>query len=291
MRFVSFRAGGRRSYGVLEADRVFDLGARFGGAIPDLVSYLRLRALDAVSPPHVAADGYALDDIVFDPVIPAPRKIICVALNYEEHRQETGRAKSARPALFTRFADTLVGHRGAIRRPGISTELDYEGELAVIIGRDAWRVSRADAWNVVAGYACFNDASVRDWQRHTHQYTPGKNFPATGGFGPALVTPDELPGLADLAIETRLNGIVVQAATLGDMIFPVDELIAYITAFTPLAAGDVIATGTPGGVGFKREPPLFMKAGERVEVVIAGVGHLVNDVEEEKAADETRQGE
>lgn len=283
MRYISFRIGGRASYGVVRDGSIVDLGARLGDLLPDLRHYL-----DALSrgfqPPQMPGlwEDYDIDDVEYAPVV-QPRKIVCIGLNYRTHRDEMGRAESAYPTLFSRWPDTLLGHGAAIVRPQVSTQLDYEGELAVIIGRPAYRVPREKAFDVVAGYACFNDASLRDWQRHTHQFLPGKNFPATGPLGPHLVTPDEVGPLEGLSIETRLNGAVVQSAVLDDMIFPVDALIAYISAFTRLAPGDVIATGTPGGVGFKREPPLFMKPGDAVEVTIERVGQLRNTIIDESA--------
>jgi 2-keto-4-pentenoate hydratase/2-oxohepta-3-ene-1,7-dioic acid hydratase in catechol pathway len=282
MRYVSFKADGRASYGLVRDKGVIDLGARFGPVLPDLKSYLAALALDFEAPLRSLREtDYRLDEITYDPVVPAPAKIICVGLNYEEHRQETGRQKSDYPALFTRFADTLTGHRRPIVRPWLSTALDYEGELAVIIGRKGFRVPRDKAFDIVAGYSCFNEGSIRDWQRHTHQFTPGKNFPATGAFGPELVTLDDIQHFESLSIETRLNRNIVQSALLGDMIFSVPRVIEYVTTFTPLAPGDVIATGTPGGVGSRREPPLWMKHGDVVEVIIEGVGHLVNEVRDE----------
>jgi 2-keto-4-pentenoate hydratase/2-oxohepta-3-ene-1,7-dioic acid hydratase in catechol pathway len=284
MQFISFAAEGRASFGIVRPGGVLDLGARLGAAVPDLKACLHLAALgnDPTSGLPATID-YRDDEVQYLPVIPNPGKILCVGLNYEEHRKETGRAEAAYPAIFTRFADTLVGHAQAIRVPTVSTALDYEGELAVVIGRPAYRVAEEHAASVIAGYTCFNDATVRDWQRHSHQFTPGKNFASTGGFGPALVTAHELPAgrLAECRIETRLNGRVMQSARLGDMLFSVPRLIAYISAFTRLSPGDVIATGTPGGVGFKRDPPVYLKAGDAVEVRIDDVGTLRNPVESE----------
>ena len=282
MRFVSFTARGRKSWGVAVAGGVHDLGARLGAVIPDLKTYLAARALGlAAAPPMTSAADYARDEFTYDPVIPNPGKILCVGHNYEDHRRETGRPKAAHPSIFARFADTLIGHGAPILRPPVSAALDYEGELAVVIARPGFRVPTERALDLVAGYSVFNDASLRDWQRHTLQFTPGKNFPATGPFGPELVTPDEVDRFAERAIKTRLNGALVQQATLGDMIFSLADIIAYVSGFTPLAPGDVIATGTPGGVGFKREPPLFMKPGDTVEVEIDGVGLLSNGVADE----------
>lgn len=162
-----------------------------------------------------------------------------------------------------------------------SSALDYEGELAVVIGKAAFRVREEDAMNFVGGYSVFNDGSVRDWQHHTHQFIPGKNFPNTGGFGPALITPEEAGPLEDKRIETRVNGVTMQSAKLGDMIFAIPRIISYISGFTRLSPGDVIATGTPGGVGVKRDPPVFLRAGDRVEVTVEGIGRLINSIEQE----------
>jgi 2-keto-4-pentenoate hydratase/2-oxohepta-3-ene-1,7-dioic acid hydratase in catechol pathway len=285
MKLLSFRVGEHRSYGYLNDRGVHDLGARLGSVLPDLKSYLHAESLGLTAPAQnsSAVADYRLEDIAFDPVIPNPDKIICVGRNYEDHRQETGMAKKLDyPPVFTRFADTLVGHGAALIRPNLSTEFDYEGELALIIGRPAFRVSSENALQYVAGYTCFNDASLRDWQRHSTQAVPGKNFRATGSLGPALIT-GPLDSLSSRSIETRLNGKSVQSSTLGQMTFSPAELVAYISRFTQLNPGDVIATGTPGGVGFVRQPPLFMRAGDSVEVLIDGVGHLTNRVEDEPA--------
>jgi len=282
MKYLSFRHDGTESFGAVVNDGVVDLKPRLSAA------FARLR--DALEPENLArlagaADGaepdYGLDEIDFLPPIPDPGKILCIGINYQTHRQETGRPKYDHPTVFTRFADTLVGHKDAIIRPKVSDKLDYEGELAVIIGRPGRHIAEQDAFAHVAGYACFNEGSVRDWQRHTLQFTPGKNFAHTGGFGPWLVTADEIADLDGAAITTRLNGTVMQNAVLGDMIFPIPALIHYISTFTPLSAGDVICTGTPGGVGVKREPPVFMKPGDLAEVEIAGVGTLVNTIADE----------
>lgn len=279
MRYVSFVAQGRTSYGLALPKGVFDLKARLGSVLPDLKSYLAAASLGAVPrlPESLNAD-YGPSEFSYLPVVPNPEKVLCVGLNYEEHRKETGRPESAYPSIFTRFADTLVAHDAPIVLPPVSSALDYEGELAVVIGRDGFRVGEAEALDLVAGYTLFNDATLRDWQRHTHQFIPGKNFPATGAFGPELVTPDELGVLEDRTIETHLNGQVMQKAVLGDMIFSVPRIISYISNFTRLRPGDVIATGTPGGVGFKREPQLYMKVGDTVDVFIPGIGTLSNPI-------------
>ncbi|MBM3778400.1 MAG: fumarylacetoacetate hydrolase family protein [Acidimicrobiia bacterium] len=283
MRFLSFHAAGHASYGVVRDGGILDLGARLGDRHPTLRSYLEAAA-HGIEPPHGAghAIDFRLEDVRYLPVC-EPRKILCVGHNYADHRAEMGRPPLAHPTIFTRFPDTLVGHQAPIVRPRVSTALDFEGELAVVIGKEARHVPRERALEYVAGYACFNDASVRDWQRHTSQFTPGKNFPGTGPLGPDLVTPDEVGPLGSQRIQTRLNGTVVQAATLDQMIFTVADLVAYVSAFTRLTTGDVIASGTPGGVGAMREPPLWMQPGDLVEVEIDGVGCLRNPIADEPA--------
>jgi len=273
MRYISFIHEGRVSYGRIEGGRIADLGA-LPGAPADLKGAIAANALVGLR----AEASLALDDVTLLPVIPNPAKILCVGHNYETHRQETGRAKVDNPSIFTRFADTLIGANDPIQRPIASENLDFEGELAIIIGKGGRAIAETDAMDHVAGYACFNDASIRDWQWHTSQFTPGKNFPATAPFGPDLVTPDEIADLAAVTVTTRLNGEQVQHAAVSDMIFPIPKIIAYISTFTPLNPGDVIATGTPGGVGAKRQPPLWMKPGDTVEVEISGVGLLTSSI-------------
>lgn len=219
-----------------------------------------------------------LGDVVLLPPVPNPDKILCVGLNYADHVAETGRAAMGAPTIFTRFADTLVGQDGAIVAPKNSSELDYEAELAVIIGRPCRHVTADKALDYVAGYSCFNDASARDWQYQTTQFTPGKNFPCTGGFGPWMVTADEIPNPQDLRLSLRLNGETLQDTTTDKMIFSVATVIAYISQFTTLGPGDVIATGTPAGVGSKRSPPIYLKPGDKVDVEISGIGVLKNRI-------------
>jgi 2-keto-4-pentenoate hydratase/2-oxohepta-3-ene-1,7-dioic acid hydratase in catechol pathway len=282
MAYITFQAEGRTSYGIARPDGVFDLGRRIGTVLPDLKSFLAAEGLGLLaSSPIAKTTDYANGQFTYLPVIPNPNKVLCVGLNYEEHRQETGRPVTEHPAIFTRYADTLIGHDAPMVLPPNSTSLDYEGELAVVIGKAGFRVSESDALSLVAGYSVFNDGTLRDWQRHTAQFTPGKNFPGTGAFGPALLTPQEAGELADKRIETRLNGDVMQSAVLGDMIFSVPRIVAYLSGFTQLSPGDVIATGTPGGVGFKRDPQVFMASGDRVEVSIEDIGDLVNLIEQE----------
>jgi 2-keto-4-pentenoate hydratase/2-oxohepta-3-ene-1,7-dioic acid hydratase in catechol pathway len=279
VKYASFlRPTGVASFGRVDGDYLVDLGAGGVAGPQDFKSALAMpQSLDKLAP----GTPYALGDVVLLPVIPNPAKIICVGHNYESHVQETGRAKADYPSIFTRFANTLIAHGQPIVRPRVSTQLDFEGELAVVIGRGGRAIRAEDALQHVAGYACFNDASIRDWQWHTGQFTPGKNFPATGAFGPWLVTPDEVNDLASTRVTTRLNGQLVQDQPIGDMIFPIPRIIAYVSTFTPLMPGDVIATGTPGGVGARRTPPLWMKSGDKIEVEIGAVGRLTNRVIDE----------
>jgi 2-keto-4-pentenoate hydratase/2-oxohepta-3-ene-1,7-dioic acid hydratase in catechol pathway len=279
MKLVTFEGGGKVSWGVVQGDGIVDMGARLGTRYPDVKAVL---AADAQAEVAAAAKGakpdWKLATVTLLPPIGNPDKILCVGINYDEHRVETGRQKSDHPVIFTRFADTQVGHGQSLVKPRSSERFDYEGELALVIGRPGRHIPEATALAHIAGYACYNDGSVRDWQRHTHQFTPGKNFPGTGGFGPWLVTADEVPDPFKLTLTTRLNGEEVQKATTDMMIFNIRQLIAYISGFTHLRAGDVIVTGTPGGVGDRRNPPLYMKPGDTVEVEISGVGLLRNSV-------------
>ncbi|NVN29878.1 fumarylacetoacetate hydrolase family protein [Endobacter medicaginis] len=281
MKFASVTIAGRPSWGIIEDNTFCDLGALLAHRVPDLSAAIATGDLKALAMHKVEAHRYDVGDLAWLPVIPEPSKIICVGLNYEKHRKETGRAEVAHPTIFLRVADSQTGHGCPILRPKVSTQLDYEGELAVIIGKPGRYIPAAEAWSYVAGYSCYNDGSIRDWQWHTHQFSPGKNFPQTGAFGPMLVTPDEVGDLASLRLQTRLNGEVMQDAVFGDMIFDIPTLIEYASSFTPLAPGDVIVSGTPGGVGAKRKPPVWMKPGDVVEVEIDRVGLLINTIADE----------
>jgi 2-keto-4-pentenoate hydratase/2-oxohepta-3-ene-1,7-dioic acid hydratase in catechol pathway len=281
MRFATFQTEGAPSWGLIEGEEAVDLGAALRGRYPDLKSAIAADALDEVAAAAAGAPRHPLSAITWLPVLPNPDKILCVGLNYEMHRKETGRAEVDHPTIFARFANSQIGHGADIVRPRLSHELDFEGELALIIGKPGRHIAREDAFGHVAGYACYNDGSVRDFQRHTHQFTPGKNFPGTGAFGPWMMTPDELGALDGLRLQTRVNGQVVQDATFAQMIFDVPRIIAYCSAFTRLEPGDVIATGTPGGVGAKRTPPLWLKPGDSVEVEIDRLGTLRNGVVDE----------
>ena len=276
MKFATIHTSTGPAWGIVEGDALIDLR----GAYPTLRAAIAAGALATL-----ANDGprIPLAGATFLPVVPDAGKVFCVGLNYENHRAETGRPEVGNPTIFTRFARTHIGHGAPIIRPRVSTDLDFEGELAVIIGVPGRYIARADAMAHVAGYACYNDGSVRDWQRHTSQFIPGKNFDGTGPFGPYMVTPDEMGPLGPQRLQTRVNGQVVQDTTLADMIFDVPRVIEYCSTFTALEPGDVIATGTPGGVGARRTPPLWLKPGDTVEVEIDGVGLLRNGVVDEAA--------
>jgi 2-keto-4-pentenoate hydratase/2-oxohepta-3-ene-1,7-dioic acid hydratase in catechol pathway len=267
---------------VVDGDAVVDLAPLAAEVGTSLKAALEKGALPAIAAwVSGERERLALKDVELLPVVPDPEKILCVGINYLSHVKETGREIPRHPMIFSRWADSQTAHGGPIVRPLVSEKLDFEGELAIVIGKTARHVKREDAMDVVAGYACYNDGSVRDWQSHTHQFTPGKNFPGTGGFGPWMMTPEELGPLGARRIRTRLNDQVVQDASLGEMIFDVPTILEYCSSFTRLECGDVIATGTPGGVGAKRTPPLWMKPGDVVEVEIEGLGTLHNGIAQE----------
>jgi acylpyruvate hydrolase len=216
------------------------------------------------------------------PVIPDPGKIICIGRNYAAHAAEGGAKPLEYPDIFLRVATSLVAHNRPIVRPKVSDKLDYEAELVFIVGQKTRHAAEADALDAIAGYSMFNEGSVRDYQRKATQWTPGKNFDATGAFGPALVTADELPAaMAGVRIQTRLNGQVMQDANTDELIFPVRKLVAILSEIMTLEPGDIIATGTPAGVGYPRNPPVFMKPGDTVEVEVDGLGVLVNTIVDE----------
>jgi 2-keto-4-pentenoate hydratase/2-oxohepta-3-ene-1,7-dioic acid hydratase in catechol pathway len=282
MKLVSFRVGSTDSYGILMDKGIVDLGKRHP-YIPDLKSFLASSEFASGDSQSLSQQDHALDAVTLLPPIPNPDKIICVGVNYHAHLAEIGMARPDHPMIFVRFANSQVGHGQPLVRPIASEQFDYEGELAVVICKRVRRIERSDALDVVAGYACYNEGTIRDWQSHTRQVAPGKNFPATAGFGPWLITKDDVPELSQLTLTTRINGLEVQRAKLDDMIFSVQELISYCSKFTELVPGDVISTGTTGGVGAYRKPPLWMKPGDMAEVEISHVGLLRNPVIAEEA--------
>jgi 2-keto-4-pentenoate hydratase/2-oxohepta-3-ene-1,7-dioic acid hydratase in catechol pathway len=277
MRLVTFNADGAERIGALQGDEIVELSGLPAG-VTDMKGFIEISSQAELVTAPLSTNAWSGQEVALRPPVPNPDKIICVGLNYRDHQEEAGQSERGWPTIFTRFADTQIAHRDPAIRPAESLCFDYEGELAVVIGCTAHHVVAEDAWRHVAGVAGYNDFSARDWQRHSTQWIPGKNFPRTGAFGPALVTTDELPGIEDLALTTRVNGEVRQQASLGELIFDIPFLISYISSFTALAPGDVIVTGTPGGVGAFMDPPTFLEIGDEVEVEITEVGVLCNTV-------------
>jgi len=278
MKLVSFTMSGGSSWGVATGTGVIDMGRRLGGRYPSLRALLTADAIPAAAEAaRTAKPDHALSEIALLPPIPDPDKIICLGNNYRAHVLEGGNKIPEHPQLFIRLANSLVGHGAPIIVPKISHELDYEVELAVVIGRGGRHIPKARALAHVAGYTCFHDASVRDIQL-THSLDAGKNFIGTGPCGPWLVTRDEIADPAKLDLKTRLNGKELQNGNSSDLIFDIPTLIAYISSFTPLVPGDIISTGTPQGVGFTRKPPIWLKPGDVVEIEVEGIGVLRNPV-------------
>jgi 2-keto-4-pentenoate hydratase/2-oxohepta-3-ene-1,7-dioic acid hydratase in catechol pathway len=280
MRFVSFSANGRPSFGLVAGEGVVDLAKRLPN-VNSLRQLLEGEGTAAAARFTKEKPDYSLKDVTLLPVILNSDKILCAGANYATHVAEMNREAPKYPMIFTRFAASQVGAGQPLIRPRVSEQLDFEGELAVIIGKRGRYITKTAAMDHIAGYSCYNDGSVRDYQRHTTQFTPGKNFTGTGGFGPWLITPDEAGPAAKMHLTTRLNGHVMQDAPVSDLLFDIPTLIEYCSTFTELVPGDVIVTGTTGGVGAARKPPLWMKPGDTVEVDIAGVGVLSNPVEAE----------
>jgi 2-keto-4-pentenoate hydratase/2-oxohepta-3-ene-1,7-dioic acid hydratase in catechol pathway len=283
MRLVHFETGGVPGIAADEGSGWHGLtqrDGRFPGTLPELIA----RGADLLRAGRSLGQAPAIDlnAVRLLPPVPVPPKILCVGLNYDDHLEESGLKKPDYPEIFARFATSLIAHQQPIRRPRESTALDYEAELAVVIGKPGRRISRDHALDHVAGYSLFNDATIRDFQLRTPQWTIGKNFDATGAFGPWLVTPDAAPpGAHGLRIQGRLNGQVMQDARTDQLIFSVPALIEMISVAMSLEPGDVIITGTPGGVGAARKPPVFMRPGDVFEVEIEGIGVLSNVVQDE----------
>jgi 2-keto-4-pentenoate hydratase/2-oxohepta-3-ene-1,7-dioic acid hydratase in catechol pathway len=290
MKLISFKHGNAVRYGVVATDdRVIDLSQRLANRFPDFVAFI---AGGGTTTAQALLDAgtvgeYAFADLDLLPVVPNPGKIFCIGLNYHDHVAEADRALGGRkvptkPMVFARWPESLTAHRGVIRRPRVSDKLDWEAELLVVIGEKVPRYTPVDkALRHVFGYAAMNEACLRDYQFHSSQLTPGKNFESTGGVGPWLVTADEIADPQNLDVQMRLNGEVMQSANTSNMVFTVAQLISYISDWLPLNPGDLIASGTMGGVGFARQPPVFMKSGDRAEVTISGIGTLVNTVQDE----------
>lgn len=290
MRLATISSAGKARLAAYRGSDLVDICALDPGLPESILAFIAggKAARAAIAAALDKAPASALLDperTTFLPVLPRPGKIICVGLNYADHSAESGFKQPDYPTLFGRFSTTLIGHRAPMIRPQLSDQLDYEGEIAAVIGRRGKHVTKAAALDHVAGYAVFNEGSVRDYQFKSPQWTVGKNFDGTGAFGPALVTADELPpGAKGLKLETRLNGQTVQSASTDTMVFDVASLIAIISEAITLEPGDVIVTGTPAGVGAARKPPLFMKPGDLCEVEVEGIGLLVNPIAQEEAA-------
>jgi 2-keto-4-pentenoate hydratase/2-oxohepta-3-ene-1,7-dioic acid hydratase in catechol pathway len=284
MKLLSFIHQGRETWGAMVGtDAIVDLGK----ALPQyatLTDYIASGAyLNAKQDVVGKSADVKLADITFLPVIPKPEKIVCAVRNYMDHHQEVlaagmHRELSEEPPIFLRVWRSQVAHGQPIICPKVSGSLDWEGELAVIIGKEGRNIAEADAFDHVAGYSCYNDGSIREWQFHAKQIASGKNFESTGGFGPWMVTADEIAPNQELKLITRLNGEVVQSSHTGHMIFSIAKLISYASTIFTLVPGDVIATGTPAGVGWSRKPAWFMKPGDVCEVEIEGIGTLVNPI-------------
>ena len=282
MRFSSFFAHGKETWGLIKNEGVVVVDKVLASGFPTLKSAIEAGKLDEIGATLMQKKiDLPLEEANYLPVITNPDKILCVGLNYHDHRLEGGHSEVSHPTIFVRFANAQVGHNKAMILPAESTTLDFEAELAVIIGKAGRRIQEADALAHIAGYSCYNDGSIREYQRHTTQFTAGKNFMNTGGFGPWMVTPDEIEDLGSLTVESRLNGEVMQHAKVADMIFPIPQLISYISRFTELVPGDVIATGTPGGVGSRRNPQVWMQPGDICEIEISSIGTLINPISSE----------
>ncbi len=280
MKLASYVADGKPAFGVVAGDGVVTMNHRLAGKYASLREALAGGAFEEM---RRAADGakpdHKLAGLRFLPLIPDPEKILCVGINYKSHAAEQGGEAPKLPNIFTRFVNTLVPHEGEMIRPKVSTNLDFEGELALVIGRGGRHIRPENALEHVAGYTCFCDGSVRDFTKYS--LVASKNFPGTGPLGPWLVTTDEIPDPSKLTLVTRLNGAEMQRSGTDMLIHSIPAIIAFCSMFTPLVPGDVIATGTPDGIGGKRNPPVWMKAGDVLEIEISGIGTLRNRVADE----------
>lgn len=275
MKLVSFELDGEIGYGAVAREGIVRLDGE-ADSPPDLKSFIAAHHHSGW--PALRSNGdVAVDAVRLLPPIPDAGKILCVATNFREADAE-GNPVPEFPLVFTRFADSLTGHLADLIMPDVTDRYDFEGELAVVIGKRGHRISRESALDYVAGYSCFQDGSVRDWQKHSTQFTPGKNFLCSGSMGPWIVTKDEIEDFNSIELETSVNGVVKQSISMGRMIFDVAWLISYLSTFTPLSPGDVIATGTPKGFGSSRVPPEFLSPGDTIEVKLSQIGSLKNKV-------------
>jgi 2-keto-4-pentenoate hydratase/2-oxohepta-3-ene-1,7-dioic acid hydratase in catechol pathway len=286
MKIVSYRRDGRDGFGVVtegdaDSGRAVDASG-MDPAVGSVLDVLRAGALARLA--AYAADrqpDVALSEVTLLPPVIGSEKVLCAGVNYAPHRDEASIAAAEYPTIFTRFADTHVAHAAPLVRPTVGKNFDFEGELLAVIGREVSRETAEQAADAVAAWSVYNDGSLREWQFHTNQWTPGKNFPGTGGFGPWLVTADEVGPVAELELTTRVSGEVMQHASVADLIFDVPALVSYLSQFTVLRPGDLLLTGTPGGVGAFRQPPRWLVPGDVVEIEITRVGTLRNEVVDE----------
>ena len=281
MKFVSFLLKGSPKFGVSDGKNITDLTNKISGSktLKELISNNGIT--DAKKYAKENPGSININEIEFLPLIPNPGKIICVGLNYSDHVNEIGITLEKNPVIFLRVPQSQTAHKQIIQKPKVSNHLDYEGEMAVIMGNAGKHIEPKNALKHIVGYSCYNESTVRDWQQHTKQFTMGKNFEKTGSFGPYMVLAEEISDYKKLTIQTRLNDKVMQEASLSQLIFDIPTLISYISKAMPWQAGDVLVTGTPGGVGFKRNPPVYMKDGDKIEVEITGVGILTNTIKDE----------
>lgn len=282
MKLISYRKEGKAHFGAVKGDGVVELTGAFASA-GDLASFLAELALmdEARRIVEGKVADYPFASVALEAVIPNPGKVICVGINYVAHAEEAGRKVGDYPVIFQRFAETLLPHGEPLVRPQVSEQFDFEAELAVVIGKGGSHIDPADAMDHVAGYTCFNDASVRDWQFHTHQYGMGKTFRKTGALGPWLIPAADIPDYRKLVVRGVLNGEQLQEGSLDELAFDIPHLIAYVSKALAWNPGDILATGTPSGIGFKRTPPIFLKPGDVFEVVITEIGTLSNGVIDE----------
>ena len=281
MKFLSFLLNKETKFGVYNDKFITDLTGKIKGAstLKDLIAKKGI----SEAKEYVQKNPGNLDKskIEYLPVIPNPGKIVCVGLNYSEHVKETGRTTKQNPVIFFRVPESQTSHNKPIQKPKVSEYLDFECEMAVIMGDGGKHINPENALKHIIGYSCYNESTIRDWQQHTEQFGMGKNFEKTGSFGPYMVLAEDIPDYKKLSIKTTLNGNVMQSAKLSQLIFDIPALISYVSKAIPWRAGDVLVTGTPGGVGFKRKPPVFMKDGDKVEVEISEIGILSNIIKDE----------
>jgi 2-keto-4-pentenoate hydratase/2-oxohepta-3-ene-1,7-dioic acid hydratase in catechol pathway len=284
VKYLSFEINGRETYGAITDEGVVDLGKRFGDELATMRELVAAGVPSRVVAAARGATDFPVADISFLPPIADPVHIWCLALNYVEHHsevQDAGRVQDLPkvPAVFARARDSLTGHEQPLRHPGVSDQFDFEGELAVVIGTPGFQITQDRAWEHVAGYTIMNEGSVRDWQFHTRQITPGKNFYRSGSIGPWIVPRDEVGEVDSLRITTTVNGQLMQDDTAGHMVHKIPRFIEYVSSIAPVYPGDILATGTPSGVGFSRKPPVYLQVGDTCEIRIDRIGDLRNRVE------------